>query len=459
MKLPVQNPAGMPTNLWDAQSRDELIERTAAPLIHGLLDPGIGLLPKAGRGDNIVLMPLQFIEIAEISNPAVLHKGFQCAFCKPLYLHASLTAEMDELAHHPRSAVLILAIELSSPTGACADMQCAAAAGTCSREREATAFRVVFYDLRDDHIGFDHGDRVTGAQSQPLEVINVVQVGVVHGGPVDHHIIEDAGETDHAGSRGSHLQAAEHSDLRLVRPLERGQPVFMVPGGAQRTAIGQIVKLEDQAIHRIGILFGLILIHCILKSLFRNTSSQNRVAHRGKAHLCHVTKLLPFCLDTEMIADKVEGHEAQVPFPTLLRIQLSGTACGQIAGVGIWLVQCLVECVKVHPTDDSLTAHLQRILTGNGQRHILHDTDSMCYILALQAITTGNGLHQLALLVAQHKGQSIQLPAQDRHLSIEEFMDIRNILPLGCREHGPGVAHRCQAFQDLTGHTLCGGGG
>ena len=45
-------------------------------------------------------------------------------------------------------------------------------------------------------------------------------------------------------------------------------------------------------------------------------------------------------------------------------------------------------------------------------------------IFALQTVTAGDGLHQLAFLIAQHQGKPIQLPAEDDFPSTDELEDL-----------------------------------
>ena len=91
---------------------------------------------------------------------------------------------------------------------------------------------------------------------------------MVDRGAVDLHIIKYASETDHACPGGGYLQTAEGRLIEGVLPFEGHQAVFMVAGGAQGAAIGQIVILEDQAVHGIGKLLRAIPGNGLLQSLF-----------------------------------------------------------------------------------------------------------------------------------------------------------------------------------------------
>ena len=78
---------------------------------------------------------------------------------------------------------------------------------------------------------------------------------MIDNGAVNLHVIKHTGKTDHARPGGGHLQGPEHRLIEGVRPLEGHQPVLMVAGGAQGAPIGQVVILENQAIHRESVLF------------------------------------------------------------------------------------------------------------------------------------------------------------------------------------------------------------
>ena len=124
--------------------------------------------------------------------------------------------------------------------------------------------------------------------------------------------------------------------------------------------------------------------------------------------------------------------------------------------MGIGLSQCLVEIVEVLPADDALAAHLQGLSTGNGQRDIPHDPDGMGDILALETVAAGDGLDQFSALIAQHQGETVQLPADDHFPTADELEDLIGGLGLIGREHGLCVGHRSQALQNLAGNSLGG---
>ena len=336
------------------------------------------------------------------------------------------------------------------------DHQRLAAAGTGSRDRAATALGVVLRNLGDDHIRLIDGYLVPRSQQQLHEDVQVMQVGVVDSSTVDLHVIEHAGEADHAGPGGGHLQGAEHRLIERIRPFQGHQPVLMVAGGAQRAAIGQIVILENQAVHRKSVILRVIDRDGFFQGVLGRILSQDGVAHSGEAHLGHKAQVFPFGRAAQVVADQVEGKKLQAAFLALPGIQLSDSAGSQVPGMGVRLLQGLVELLEILPAYNALTAHLQGLGTGDGQRYVLHDPDGMGNVLTLEPVAAGDGLDQFAALIAQHQRQAVQLPADDYLPPADELEDLAAGLGLVGREHGPGMGYHSQALQHFAGHPLGG---
>ena len=79
--------------------------------------------------------------------------------------------------------------------------------------------------------------------------------------------------------------------------------------------------------------------------------------------------------------------------------------------MGIRFLQTGINQVKMLPRDDAFTADLDGFLNGYGKRDIDKSTDRVGHVLADDALPAAcNGLFQLTILIAQHDGQTIQLP-------------------------------------------------
>ena len=101
----VQIPTGMTPDHGDAQTGDELSQRTAPAFFDRCLQAFEGLLAEPLRLDDLLTISFQFIQIAKIVNPAMANELFQCCCRKSLDIHAGLLAEMRELLHQLGSAV------------------------------------------------------------------------------------------------------------------------------------------------------------------------------------------------------------------------------------------------------------------------------------------------------------------------------------------------------------------
>ena len=162
----------------------------------------------------------------------------------------------------------------------------------------------------------------------------------------------------------------------------------------------------------------------------------------------------------QVVADQVESKELQESLARLICVQLSGAAGRQVSGMGIGFLQTGIEQIEVFPGDDAFTPDLDGIQNGYGERDIQVSTDRVGHILADDALpAAGNGLLQLTILIAQHDGQSIQLPGDQDRRNLCEGDQIFDRLGLLGREHGLGVPDGNQFLQDLAGYLLGGRSG
>ena len=220
-------------------------------------------------------MALQLVEVAKVLYPAMLYEGLQRLLRQSLDLHAGLAAEVDELADQPGRTGLILTVKLPGPAAALADPEHTAAARADIRYWTAAALGHVFRNLRDNHVCLIDSDNISRPRRQVHEVIQVMEICMVHRGAINLYIVEYPGEADHAGSGGSYLQSPEFGGIPGVRPFVGNQPVLVMAGGAQGTAIGQVIELENQTIRWVCVFLGLILIHRLLDYIFRGAGCQN----------------------------------------------------------------------------------------------------------------------------------------------------------------------------------------
>ena len=164
----------MASHLRDTQSRDELVERAGAALVHSLLKSVERLHSKARRFKDLVSVLLKFIQVAVVFDPAVLHKGCQRLLVQAFDLHAGLAAEVDKFPHQAGGTRLVFAVQLADPAAALSDHKSAAAAWADIGHGTRAALCLVLGNLGNDHIGLIHADGIPRPQCQPHEVIQVV---------------------------------------------------------------------------------------------------------------------------------------------------------------------------------------------------------------------------------------------------------------------------------------------
>ena len=367
---------------------------------------------------------------------------------------------MFELPHQLGRTAFVVAVELPGTAAAFADDQRRATAGAEAGQTADATRHAVFRDLRDDLICLVDLDLVAGAQGQFLEDVHVMQVGVIDRGTVNDNIVKDAGQTHHARACDCKLQTTEGGFKEFVLPLEGDQPVLVMAGGAQRGAVFHVLLLKDQAVHGIGVLLGIHPVLLCHDLLCGKGGIQQSVWNHIKALLGQKSQLAALLRFHLSVADQVEGVELHTALPAFLRIQLPYTAGRKAAGMCIGFVQRFVEPVEAGPADHAFAAHLQRFLAGDLQRHIGHDAHGMGHIFADDTFpAAGDGLLQCAVFIAEHEGESVQLPAHDHGAAIHELQDLFVRLDLPGREHGPGMPHLRQLLQDLARHLLGRGPG
>ena len=158
----------MAAYLRDPQGGDKLVECAGTALIDGCLEPGKGFFTESGAGDDVRLVPLQLINVAEILHPTVGNKDLQRSFRQALDLHAGLATEMDEFSYQLGGASSVLAVQLAGTAGAGPGNEWSAAAGAGHGQHKSVALGQVVRNLRDDHIGLIDLDLIPNPSSNRL---------------------------------------------------------------------------------------------------------------------------------------------------------------------------------------------------------------------------------------------------------------------------------------------------
>ena len=79
--------------------------------------------------------------------------------------------------------------------------------------------------------------------------------------------------------------------------------------------------------------------------------------------------------------------------------------------MSVGLVQAVIDFLEVLPRDHALAPNLERLLGGDGQRHIEECAHRVGHVLADDTLPTpGDGLLELAVVIAQHQGQAVHFP-------------------------------------------------
>ena len=158
--------------------------------------------------------------------------------------------------------------------------------------------------------------------------------------------------------------------------------------------------------------------------------------------------------------DQVKSHELQHTVLYLGRVELADAPGSQATWMGIGLIQLAVELLEVRPADHAFAANLKRLRVRDGQGYIEHDSDRVRHILADTTLSApGDGLLQLAVLVAQHEREPVELPRNQRRVAADKSDDLIDGLCLCCRQHGAGVLDLRKPFQYFAGDLLRRGAG
>ena len=132
------------------------------------------------------------------------------------------------------------------------DLQRCAAARAGHGNPICVALCQIARNLRNDHIGTIYADRIAGAQLKRVEIVQIVQVGAANCCTVHIDRIKPCSQADHSGARRSKFNAAKCGLIQFIRPFERNQAIFMVPGSAETPAIRKVVIFRDKAVNGIG---------------------------------------------------------------------------------------------------------------------------------------------------------------------------------------------------------------
>ena len=458
VKVVIQITTGMAAHHGDAQTGDELGQRAMAALFNGCLHSLEGLDAKAIGCDDRRPMLLQLIEVTEVFYPAMTDQLFQRGFGQTLDVHPGLLAEVGELPYQLGCTQSIFTEKLPCSTRAGSDHQGLPAAWTGHGQHIGIASGVVACNLGDDLVGLVDLNLIANTQLETLEDVQIVQIASGNLRTIDGHRLKQARDAHHTGSGGCQIHTEEPGLGQVILPFQCDHTVLVMAGGTQACTVDAVVILDDQAIHGVGIILRLIGCENSLK-VFR-TAVHIGVGNHGEACLLHQLHLSQLGSPFQMVTDQIKGKELQKPLARLICIQLSGAAGCQVPGMRIGLLQTRIDQLEMLPGDDAFTTDLDGFHARDGQRDIQVGANRMGHILTDDALTsTGNGLLELAILITQHDGQTIQLPGHPHRVATGKADHLRDSLGLGCGEHGLGVPHGSRLLQNIAGYLLGGRAG
>ena len=337
-----------------------------------------------------------------------------------------------------------------------------------------------------NHIaGAAHDDLVAHAHAFLTDVEQIGQGGIGH-----HHTpylygCQPRHGCELAGAADLHVDGLHQRGHLLGRIFVRHGPARLARLEAQLTLQRQTVDLVDHAVDLIGQTGALGAYAFVKRYQFRSTCRHTHLRCNRKTpgfqrlqHAVVSAEVGPTLIGWRDLAQAI-GKERQRTLGRNLRVQLAHRACRRIARVGKSLATgcqlALVELFQIGPHHVHLATYLdhRRHLgrSGQRQRDLANGADVVRHVLAHLAITACGGLHQHAILVAQVHGQAVKLglghifdgcsgliQAQLLAHALVKGDGARSlVVGLGLdAEHGHGMAHRCQAIQHRTDHTLRG---
>ena len=96
---------------------------------------------------------------------------------------------------------------------------------------------------------------------------------------------------------------------------------------------------------------------------------------------------------TGIMALNIDIHKPGISRFTRFFVSLVKSPRRKIPGVGVGLLQVVVDFLEVLPRNHALAPNLERLLGGNGQRHIEERAHRVGHVLANDALPApGNGL-------------------------------------------------------------------
>ena len=108
MKLSAKRAAGCVPHHGNIHSNQITLKSRVPAALDRIPEPLPGFLSKAFHLNDLIPVPVQFINIHIGMNPASAYKFFQCRFRQPFNIHSLLARKMDELTQPPSFTILIV---------------------------------------------------------------------------------------------------------------------------------------------------------------------------------------------------------------------------------------------------------------------------------------------------------------------------------------------------------------
>ena len=372
-------------------------------------------------------------------------------------------------AHHQHEgldlfgrAVRVCAVEIGCVV-VLPDLRLRAADRAGGRNFQAAAFRQIFCDLGNDHVGLIHQKPVPKAQLQFLHDAEVVDAGPAHGGALQLHRFKDGHWIDEPRAGSGPLHAKEPGLRRFIRPLEGDGVSGEFRSPAQGQAIGDVLVGQHQAVggevvflngflkifHRF--LYGILPHHAVLhhvKALLRKP-----LELPGKA----VLKIQRRSILLRLHQGK--GHEIHMPLPGHGRIQLPHGAGAEVSGIfipGVCVRDLRVDLFKIAVADQGLSPQDEPALKGDGQGNVLEVFRVLGDDLPDLPVAPGDCLPEPSSLIGQHHRKAVQLPAQDPFPAGKPGLKVLHGLGFVQGQHGAFVPFLRQLRQHLIAHPAGG---
>src|SRR5262245_48181059 len=327
-----------------------------------------------------------------------------------------------------------------------------------------TGFRT--QDIRDDLARFDDDHRVADADIFGADVVGVVQTGVADLGAGKLHGLQVGPRRQRAVLADEDLDVEQLGDGLLLLELVGDDPAGRFGGRAEALALTQIVDFDDQAVSFVRQIAEPLLPAVAVFDHLVDGRKRLDVRVDGETVILEEREPLLVGLELDAFGGAVTvGEQPQPAFGALLGIEELERAGAEVARVGVRLELLLLalfvdanEILARHVNFAANFEQLGGLVRTQAQGNAADGLEVVGDIVASLAVPAGGALLEMAVLVGQGNGDTVDLQLDDvGHVFIAEqpadaaveLLQLFGVMGVVDRQHRHGMPHLREALDGM----------